>query len=455
MLLDYIYLAYMLADFLNRVLFKIGLITVTPGKIFLSLFLVLFLYLLRKGVKHRLVPAIKKNYDITSAEWNRLKRILNFLFGIVATLVVLWIFEVDQARIESDNISIRAIYLLIAILIFQVARLVDWVMSNIFIHHSFVNRDKKESRTPRFKVNQEDSAIRAGQFFVYVLAILLFIRVLNLDPALFPHELEDGTRLDFKLSSILIFILIILGARLLIWVFTQLLLYNVYKRNGIDQGAQYSINQLLKYVVYTIAFIVALDSLGIDMTLLLGGAAALLVGVGLGLQSTFNDFISGVVLLFERSVEVGDILDVEGLVGEVKKIGLRASIIEIWDSTTVLVPNSKLVNQKVINWTHFNDIVRHQIKIGVAYGSDTALVKKILLEVINDNPFILKDPASFVRFEDFGDSALDFSIYFFSKSYRVIADIKSDLRFEIDRRFREANIGIPFPQREIWLRKEN
>ncbi|MEM1122094.1 MAG: mechanosensitive ion channel domain-containing protein, partial [Bacteroidota bacterium] len=196
----------------------------------------------------------------------------------------------------------------------------------------------------------------------------------------------------------------------------------------------------------------ALHFLQINMTVLWGGLAALLVGVGLGLQQTFNDLFSGLVLLFERGIEVGEILEIDGEVGSLKKIGLRTSVIESRDNITIIVPNSKLVVSNVINWTHYDNKVRFRISVGVAYGSDTALVKKILLKTAKAHPNILKRPAPYVRFTDFGNSSLDFELLFFSKKFITIEDIKSDLRFEIDQKFREAGVTIPFPQRDIWIR---
>jgi len=152
-------------------------------------------------------------------------------------------------------------------------------------------------------------------------------------------------------------------------------------------------------------------------------------------------------------VEVGDILEVDGMVGRVKRIGVRTSLVESLSNITVIVPNSKLVGEKVINWSHFQNRVRYKVNIGVAYGSDTQLVKKLLLEVAIAHPKVMKRPAPFVRFADFGDSALDFELFFWSKEMAAIDDVKSDMRFEIDRLFREEKVEIPFPQRDVWLRK--
>jgi len=217
----------------------------------------------------------------------------------------------------------------------------------------------------------------------------------------------------------------------------------------VNMGSQYAINQLLKYFIYTIAIIVVLQNLGLQMTLILGGAAALLVGVGLGLQQTFNDFFSGIVLLFERSVEVGDVLQVGAEIGTVRNIGLRASQIEGRNNKIIIVPNSKLVNDNVVNWSSNDDKVRFHLDVGVSYESDAEEVKSLLVQAAKDNPYILNYPGPFVRLTTFADYSLNFELIFWSRNFIVIEDIKSDLRISIHKIFKEHNIEIPFPKQDI------
>ena len=236
---------------------------------------------------------------------------------------------------------------------------------------------------------------------------------------------------------------------------TQLILFTYYKKNKVNVGSQYAINQLMKYVLYIFAILMAMESLGIQMTIFLGGAAALLVGVGLGLQQTFNDLISGIILLFERSIEVGNVIELTGgMVGTVRRIGLRTSAVEMRENITVVVPNSKLITENVINWSHTDDKARFIVQVGVAYGTDTKLVKELLLKVARDNVYVLSSPGPGVRFTNFGDSSLDFHLIFWSRNFLVIEDIKSDLRFEINEVFLENKISIPFPQRDVWIKKD-
>ena len=181
----------------------------------------------------------------------------------------------------------------------------------------------------------------------------------------------------------------------------------------------------------------------------------MLVGIGLGLQQTFNDLISGIILLFERSVEVGNVVELNGgMIGTVRRIGLRTSLIETRENISVIVPNSKLITDIVTNWSHNDDKARFLIQIGVAYGTDTQLVKKLLLKIARDNVYVLSNPGPTVRFTNFGDSSLDFNLIFWSRNFLVIEDIKSDLRFEINQVFLDNKINIPFPQRDVWIRKE-
>ena len=298
---------------------------------------------------------------------------------------------------------------------------------------------------------EDETRNEGGSIFrsvLYIGSLFLVLQSFNLDYPLFSNE-----KYKLRISDIFEAVLIILLARLIIWSLTRVILRSYYNRNKIDTGAQFAVNQLLQYVIYIVAILLAMSSLGLQMTVLWGGAAALLVGLGLGLQQTFNDFFSGLILLFERSVSVGDVVNIEGLIGTVKKIGLRASIVEGRDSISVIVPNSKLVTDNVINWSHYDAKARFTINVGVAYGSDTELVKKILLKVAEGNIYVKKHPTPFVRFTNFGDSSLDFELLFYSRNFIVIEDIKSDLRFEIDKAFRENDISIPFPQRDVWMRK--
>ena len=246
-----------------------------------------------------------------------------------------------------------------------------------------------------------------------------------------------------------VFILIV--ARIIIWTIKRVIRKRISGRK-FDPGRGLAIFQISKYVIILAAILISIDSLGINIRLLLAGSAALLVGVGLGLQQTFNDLISGVILLFEGSVTVGDIVEVDGIVAKVKKISIRVSEIETREGITILVPNSKLTNDNVINWSHNRTNTRFSLKVGVAYGSDVEKVRTVLEQTALEHSEISNDPAPIARFIDFGDSALQFELIFWSANMFAIEQIKSDIRFEIDRKFREEEVTIPFPQRDLHIK---
>ena len=189
-------------------------------------------------------------------------------------------------------------------------------------------------------------------------------------------------------------------------------------------------------------------------TVLLTSSTALFVGIGLGLQATFIDFISGLVLLIEGKTKVGDILQVDNDIVMLKEIGLRTSEGVNRDDITILIPNSKIINDKVINWSHQEKKTRFRINVGVAYGSDVDLVIKILEESVLEHPDIYNKNLIEARFVDFGNSSLDFQVLFYSKNIFRIEKVKSDIRRIINRNFIKHNITIPFPQMDVHLKNK-
>ena len=225
-----------------------------------------------------------------------------------------------------------------------------------------------------------------------------------------------------------------------------------FNRKNIEAGRQYAFQQFLVYTIYVVATLMVIEAIGIRLSVLWGGAAALLVGIGLGLQQTFNDLISGIILLIEGSIEVGDVIKVEGLVGTVRSINVRTSRVETRNNVSILVPNSKMVGENAVNWSHTREPTRFHIQVGVAYSSDVKLVTSLLLQAANVHSAVLRTPAPKVQFTDFGNSSLDFLLLFYSREYLRIEFVKSDIRYKIIELFRENNVEIPFPQRDLWLK---
>ena len=246
-----------------------------------------------------------------------------------------------------------------------------------------------------------------------------------------------------------------MGTQLFLGISKRALGRKLSQRAISDPGRRTALMQIIKYLAYTIAIVFSLDAVGFNLSILLTGSAALLVGIGFGLQNTFNDFISGVIILFDASIEVGDIVQIGDLVGKIKKIGLRATTVDTREAISVIVPNSKLTQENVINWSHENDQARFKVCVGVAYGSDVNKVMNCLYQAAINRPDVLKDPEPKVRFVDFGDSALIFEVLFWTEDTFNVEFTKSDIRVAIDEAFRKQGIQIPFPQRDLHLISDN
>ncbi|MCD4681245.1 MAG: mechanosensitive ion channel [Bacteroidales bacterium] len=263
-------------------------------------------------------------------------------------------------------------------------------------------------------------------------------------------KLIDTEKVDITIYHLIVIAVIIIATWLILRVVKKLLNRQV-KYNKIDIGQKYAIYQIIKYLIWIIAIGILVESVGLKLNILIASSAALLVGLGLGLQQVFSDYVSGILILFEGNLKVKDVVQLRDIIGEVTQIGLRTSKIETRDNYIIIVPNHKFTNDEIVNWSHIETKTRFHVNVGVAYGSEARLVERVLLDCAKTNKDISNTPAPFVRFDDFGNSSLDFQLYFFTrKSFRV-ENIKSDMRFLIDEKFRENNIRIPFPQMDVHV----
>jgi small-conductance mechanosensitive channel len=227
----------------------------------------------------------------------------------------------------------------------------------------------------------------------------------------------------------------------------------IYTRNlsETDTLKFISVFKFIKYLAYVIVVFAVMSFSGVNVTPFLAASAALLVGVGLALQELFQDVLGGIFIMLDKSLQAGDIIEVEGKVGRVVDIRLRTTRALTRDDKIVIIPNHKFISDTVFNYTQNHKQTRETVTVGVAYGSDTALVKSLLLKSLEKDSRILSRPKPFVLFEDFGDSALIFSVNFFVSDSFTDPVVKSDIRFKIDHLFRQNNISIPFPQRDVHL----
>jgi small-conductance mechanosensitive channel len=239
---------------------------------------------------------------------------------------------------------------------------------------------------------------------------------------------------------------------LLSWMVQSLLLKEVLPKRRVTKGVQVSISKLVHYAILLVGFLVGLRVLGFDMTnmAILGGAVG--VGVGFGLQAIINNFASGLILLFERPIKVGDSVQLGTDWGEVKNMGLRATVIQTYDSAEIVVPNSDLITNRVTNWTLTGRRVRLRVPVGVAYGSNVTRVVALMLQCATENARVLRTPAPQVLFLQFGDSSLNFELRAWVAEFDIHLEVKSELNMAIDKLFQQHGIEIPFPQRDLHLR---
>lgn len=229
----------------------------------------------------------------------------------------------------------------------------------------------------------------------------------------------------------------------------KMALGKLVKVEELEKHSSVALLNISKYFIWTFSIIFSLQSIGFNLSLLLAGSAALLVGIGMGIQQLFNDFASGLILLFERQIKVGDYVETEDVVGKITQIGFRTTNMLTRDNVSIIIPNSKLVSNNVINWSNGEKYARFGLNIGVAYGSDVDKVKEILIKSAISNPEVLKNPPPEVLFHDFGNSSLDFKLFIYTENNFYNDRIKSEIRFEIYKEFAQFGIQIPFPQMDV------
>ena len=430
---------------MKKILFTSKYLNISFGGLLFSLLIIVVIFVII-----RLLAKQFKNISTENEKfWLKLSlfRILTsiiIVFGLsgVAALNIkhfskIFILNTKYFQISAFDISI---ILLIPLLTFFVINLLD---AALYGNTHF--KDKKKS------VGLNTMLLL--QFVFWSIAFGFLLKVVLVDASV----ITDFSLVRIKKINITIFDLFFF---VFVFSFTALILLGLRRilkqkeeKNIIDKGNGTAVYQIVKYILWVIAVIVVLQASGVNISVILAGSAALLVGLGMGIQNLFNDVVSGIILLVERPLKVNDIVQVDEIVGEVLHIGIRTTTVFSRDGISLEVPNSKFTSEKIINWTKVKNITRFNIEIGVAYGSDVQLVIDSLLSCVKNQKGVSSINEPFVRFNNFGDSALEFQLYFWSYQNIGIEDIKSDLRISIDKIFRKNNISIPFPQRDIHMIK--
>jgi small-conductance mechanosensitive channel len=263
----------------------------------------------------------------------------------------------------------------------------------------------------------------------------------------------DIGALSVSLGDVVVFALTVWFSFLLARAVQVLLQEDVFSRVRTSRGVPYAVSNLARYSVICLGFLVGLAAAGVEVTKLAVVAGGLGVGIGFGLQNVVNNFVSGLILLFERPIDVGDTIELSDTSGTMKRIGIRASVIRTFDGAEVIVPNGMLISDKVTNWTLSDRRRRVDLNVGVEYGTPAQRVIDLLVDVAKANPKVIHDPEPIAFFENFGDSSLDFKLraWFDADSSTNTHTIHSDIAVAVQQALEDASIGVPFPQRDLHL----
>jgi small-conductance mechanosensitive channel len=311
------------------------------------------------------------------------------------------------------------------------------------------------SRNREAIIGRSFLSIRVAFGTVCLAGVLVIWRVFDRTPEAVVSLLTYGFNIGQQRINLLLLIIaaaVVYGSLVLSTALQKLLKDQVFPQHNVDIGVQQSLTHLIHYALIFGGFLVAISILGFDFTKITIIFGALSVGIGFGLQNIVNNFVCGLIMLFERPIRVGDVIEFGGIYAEVKKIGLRATWVRTFNNEEIVVPNSDLITNHVTNCTLTDRMIRRVIPVGVAYGSDVPLVMETLMDIAKASPEVLENPAPVVLFKEFGDSTLNFNVLVWIGRFEDNLRIQSDLCQEIDRRFREAGIEIAFPQMDLHLR---
>ncbi len=251
------------------------------------------------------------------------------------------------------------------------------------------------------------------------------------------------------LMLIILFALVVMVERLL----QRLIIRRFLSKTRLQPSLQYGLSRIFGYLLIAIGFYIAFQIAGFDLSSLAIVAASLGVGVGFGLQNIINNFVSGIIILAERPISIGDRIDVAGVAGRVTKIQLRSTTVVTNDNITMIVPNADFISNTVTNWSHGDLKVRIRVPVGVAYGTNLKLLQDLLLEAAVEHPKALSDPSHLVMFTEFGDSSLNFELAVWTEEMTATPiHFTSQMNFIIEKKLRDNDIEIPFPQRDLHVR---
>lgn len=355
------------------------------------------------------------------------------------------LFKIDDADIAPINFILLG---LIVIGTFLALRLIKK-----YFGESLSNKNLKTGKKDR-------NLLKLVKQTLYFVALLLTFQSFGINndklgvDHLLDHKFVDiiePFKFQISLGILLINIILIYVARFAFQLSRVIITNNLKQKEWISEYNQYTLITLSKYFIYLFAGIFSVKSFGIELSVIAGGVVGLSVAIGLGLREFFTDIVSGFILLFEGTIKVKDIVEIDGQVAKVEKISIRSSIIKTREGKVLHVPNSKLTEEKVINWSSSDEITRFTIAVSTAYGSNVERVKDVLYQCTIKHPKVDKHHPVSVLMKDFGDNGLMFEVYFWANRGWEMEFIKSDIRFAIEDEFKHNKIVIPFPQRDLHV----
>jgi small-conductance mechanosensitive channel len=269
--------------------------------------------------------------------------------------------------------------------------------------------------------------------------------------AFLEYEFFHIGKISVQVYNIFVIVFIVLITKILLRLFKGFITRKA-RQTQVDTGKAFAVYQIVEYLAYVIMVILILQSIGFSITLFLAGGTALFIGIGLGFQDLFRDIVAGFIILSERTVTVGDVVEVAGMVAQVKEIHLRTTTVYTRDDIVVIIPNTKLIREQVVNWSQNRLPTRFHVEIRVDYGFDARSVESTLLKSVKENKEVVAIPAPSVMLRDLNENYMVFHLYFFSRNLFRIERLKSDIRFEIERLFRQEGIRFALPKREISIK---
>ena len=393
-----------------------------------------------------------------SASYKRYRWLFFSLFIYLIIIVISEVIGKEVLALYMYESLLKSFMLIVFTIVFlNMIRAGVEVVFKIISNGDLTNMEEDENNSKLLDKTVLNISTFIG-ILIFILGViprlLVFWNIYNDIPEAYEKLVNIGFTFGeshFSLGIIITSISILYGCYVASTVIEMLLMNDRLDRQ-LEIGARLSIAQLIRYFLMFIGFLMAIAALGFDLTNFTIILSALGVGIGFGLQGVVNNFVSGLILLFERPIREGDTVEIDGAWSNVKKIGLRSTTVQTFDQSDVIIPNSDLVYNKVTNWTLNNNRKRIIIAVGVAYGSDINLVMNILREIGKENEALVKNVNPVVLFRDFAESTLNFELRVRAKDLNKALQTESDLRSEIDARFREHNIEIAFPQRDLYIK---